>query len=210
MSTQPRNFLTPEEYLEIERKAEFRSEYYNGEMFPMDRAEPETTDMAGAREVHSSIIWNFGGELRAEFKSGPCRGYSHDMRVRVSATGLYTYPDIVVVCGERQFLDERHDTVLNPTLIVEVLSPSTEAYDRGWKFEHYRSLSSLKCYVLVATDRIHVDCYTRQPGDQWLLTSGGKPEETITLEAINCQIKLADLYEGVELLPAARPSAASR
>jgi Uma2 family endonuclease len=199
MSTQPKTFITPEQYLEIERKAEFKSEYYNGEMFPLDRAGLETTDMAGARLAHNQLIWNFGVELGTQLKSGPCQGFTNDMRVRVRASDLYTYPDIVVVCGEPEFRDGLLDTLLNPTLIVEVLSPSTEAYDRGRKFEHYRSIPSFKCYVLVATDRIHLDCYIKQPNDQWLLISADKPEDSIALEPINCQVKLADLYERVKL-----------
>jgi Uma2 family endonuclease len=120
------------------------------------------------------------------------------MRVRVTPTGLFTYPDVVVVCGEPQFLDDRRDTLLNPTLIVEVLSPSTEAYDRGRKFEHYRSLASLNEYLLVASDRIHVDLYARQDSGQWLLTSASGADETIELKSVGCRIAIADLYEKVE------------
>lgn len=189
MSTQPKTFITPEQYLEIERKAEYKSEYCNGEMFAM----------SGARAPHNSLIWNFVAALAGQLRGGPCRGYPNDMRVQVSATGLYTYPDVIVVCGEPQFLDETQDTLLNPTLIIEVLSPSTEAYDRGRKFEHYRSVPSLEQYVLVASDRMQIDCYTRQPGGQWLLTSAGKPEELLTLESVRCTVKLSDLYEGVQL-----------
>ena len=189
MSTQPRTFITPEQYLEIERKAEFKSEYYNGEMFAM----------SGARAPHNAIIWNFVARLAPQLRGGPCRGYPNDMRVQVNATGLYTYPDVVVVCGEPQFLDETQDTLMNPTLIVEVLSPSAEAYDRGRKFEHYRSIPSLSQYVLVASDRMQVDCYTRQPGGPWVLISAGKPDELLALESVSCSLKLSDLYEGVQL-----------
>ena len=189
MSTQSKTFLTPEQYLEIERKAEFKSEYYNGEMFAM----------SGARAGHNSLVWNLVSGLGSQLRGGPCRGYSNDMRVRVSATGLYTYPDLVIVCGEPQFLDETRDTLLNPTLIVEVLSPSTESYDRGRKFDHYQSVPSLQQYVLVSADRMHVDWYTRQVKAPWLYASAGKPEESIDLDSIGCRLQLADLYEGVDL-----------
>ena len=181
MSTEPKTFLTPEQYLEAERKAESKSEYCNGEMFPMDRAGLDTTDMAGAREIHGDLIWNFGGGLRGQLRSGNCRGISNEMRVLVSATGLYTCPDTVVACGQR------------------VLSRSTEAYGRGRKFEQYRSMPSLRQCVPVSSDRMNVDWFTRQPGAPWLCASVGKPEELITLDSIGCRVRLADLYEGVEL-----------
>ncbi len=191
MSTQPKTYLTPEEYLEIERKAEFKSEFYRGEMYAM----------AGAKEGHNSIVWNATLEIGQHIRSRPCKGYSADMRVKVGDT-LYAYPDIVVVCGEAQFLEDRRDTLLNPTLIVEVLSPSTEAYDRGLKFELYRSVESIREYVLVSSERALVEKYTRQSTDQWLLTLANKLEETIHLQSIEFSLRLADLYEKVELAEA--------
>jgi Uma2 family endonuclease len=152
MSTQSKHLLTPEEYLEVERKAEFKSEYYQGRMFAM----------AGAGWEHNIIVGGLIRVLGQQTLEGPCAVAPSDIRIKVSATGLYTYPDVVVVCGEPQFADNRRDTVLNPTFIVEVLSPSTEAYDRGRIFENYRSLESLKTYLLVASDRIHADLYTRR------------------------------------------------
>ncbi len=188
MSTQPKTRLTAEQYLEIERQAEFKSEFYDGEMFAM----------AGAREVHNRLVWNLIGQLGPQLRSDGRRGYPSDMRVR-TAIGLFTYPDVAVVCGEPQFLDERRDTLLNPTLIIEVFSPSTEAYDRGRKFEHYRSIDALSEYVLVASDRMHIDLYTRRPGGQWLLTSASGPEETIELKSAGCRLAVADLYENVDI-----------
>ena len=129
MSTQPKTLLTEEQYLEIERAAETKSEFFQGEMFAM----------AGAGAAHNRLAWNLIVQLGPRLGSGPCQGFPSDMRVRVPSSGLYTYPDVVVVCGEPQFLDGRRDTLLNPNLIVEVLSPSTEAHDRGRKFEHYVS-----------------------------------------------------------------------
>jgi Uma2 family endonuclease len=189
MAPQPKTFLTPEQYLAIERAAEYKSEYYSGEMFAM----------AGAREAHNLVVGNAFGELRQQFRTRPCRVYQSEMRVRISSTGLYTYPDVVVVCGEPQFLDEQRDTLLNPILVVEALSPSTEAYDRGRKFEHYKTLDSLRDYLLIATDHPHADLYTRQPDGRWLLTSASRMEDTLTIDSIEATLRLADIYEKVEL-----------
>jgi Uma2 family endonuclease len=189
MSTQPKNFITPEQYLEIERKAEFKSEYYRGEMFAR----------AVASWNHNRLVWKVINQLGQQLGSGPCRGVPSDMRVHVPATGLYTYPDVTIICGEPQFADDRDDTLLNPTLIVEVLSPSTEAYDRGRKFRHYQSIPSLQHYVLISSDHMQVDWYTRQPDAPWLFSSASSPDESITLQAIGCTLKLSDVYEGVEL-----------
>ena len=187
MSALPSPLMTAQEYLELERKAAFKSEFLNGEMFAM----------AGASFPHNRLVWNliniFGGQLRP-----PCQGVPSDMRVFIPATGLYTYPDLVVVCGPPQFADDHVDTLLNPTLVAEILSPSTESYDRGRKFEHYSPIPSLSTYVLVASDRVHVDVYTRQPDQNWLRTSAGAGQE-IALSSIGCQVSLDDLYAGVEL-----------
>jgi Uma2 family endonuclease len=157
--------------------------------------------MAGAKEGHNSIVWNATLEIGQHIRSRSCKGYSADMRVKVGDT-LYAYPDVVVVCGEAQFLENRRDTLLNPTLIIEVLSPSTEAYDRGLKFELYRSVESIREYVLVSSERALVEKYTRQSTDQWLLTSANKLEETIHLQSIDFGLRLANLYEKVELAEA--------
>ena len=179
--------MTPEEYLELERAAEYKSEYFDGEVFLM----------SGAREGHNLVTMNVGGELRLQFRPRPCRVYQSDMRVR--AATLFTYPDVVTVCGEPRFLDEKRDTLLNPTMLVEVLSPSTEAYDRGRKFELYKTIESLREYVLIAADRVHVDLYTRQPDNRWLLTSADRVEDTLTLESVEARLLLRDIYEKVDL-----------
>jgi Uma2 family endonuclease len=152
MSTQPKTLLTPEEYLAIERKAEYKSEYYDGVMYAM----------AGARAAQDLIAGNTHGELRNGFRSRPCRAHTSDMRVRTFARH-YIYPDTSALSGEPRFLDDGVDTLLNPSLIVEVLSPSTEAYDRGRKFELYQSIPSFREYLLLASDRVHADLYVRQP-----------------------------------------------
>ncbi len=187
MATQPKGFLTPEQYLEIERKAEFKSEYYDGEMFAM----------AGAPEAHNLIALSISSQLYAQVRHRRCRAYQSDMRVQ-TPSGLYTYPDVVVVCGEPRFLDDRRGTLLNPSLIVEVLSPSTEAYDRGRKFEHYRSIESVTEYLLVATDRIHTDLFIKQPNGEWVLRDASRSEETIELRSVNCSLVLGEIYEKVE------------
>jgi len=188
MSTLAKTFLTPEEYLEIERLAEYKSEFFAGEMFAM----------AGAVERHNLICTNIIGQLHQQTRHRPCRVYPSDMRVRVSATGLCTYPDVIALCGEPKFLDEHRDTLLNPGLIVEVLSPSTEAYDRGRKFDHYRSIESLAEYLLVASDRVHADLYRRQPDGLWVLSPAGEPADTVELPSIGCGLFLAEVYEKVD------------
>ena len=198
MATRPETFLTPEQYLEIERKAEFKSEYYGGEMFAM----------SGARRGHNLIVWNLAGVLDRHLRNRPCEAYQNDMRVRVGATGLYAYPDTVIVFGEPQFLDETQDTLLNPTVIVEVLSPSTEAYDRGDKFELYRAIPSLTHYLLVSSERMSAVLFARQAEGGWLLTGATLPEDTIDLPAVGVRFTLADLYEKVEFVykaPGMRP-----
>ena len=188
MSTQPKTLVTPEQYLELERQAEYKSEYYDGEMY----------SMAGAREAHNLIALNVAGEFRQQLRTRPCRAYPSDMRVQVSASRRYSYPDVTVVCGEPRFLDERRDTLLNPTLIVEVLSPSTELFDRGRKFAYYRTLGSLADYLLVASERVGAELFTRQPDGRWLLTEATRMEDTIEIASVDCRLTLADLYEKVE------------
>jgi len=193
VSTQPTTFLTPEQYLEIERQAQFKSEYYRGQMFAV----------AGGKAPHNLLSIRLASELDQQLRKKPCQVYGSDMRVRVSATGLYTYPDVSVVCAEAQFADDELDTLLNPSVIVEVLSPSTEAYDRGRKFEHYRSIDSLAEYLLVSSDRMQVELFARQPDGHWLLTAASGPDGVIELRSINCRLALRDLYEKVEIPPTA-------
>ena len=190
MSTQAKTFLTSEQYLEIERKAEGRNEYWRGEMFAM----------AGATREHVLLVSRLVSTLDQQLRSRPCEVYANEMRVFIPATGLYTYPDVGVVCGEPHFApDDYLDNLLNPTFLAEVLSPSTEAYDRGRKFEHYRAVESLQQYLLVAQDRLHVDLYTRQPDGTWQLREASRPEDTVELQSIGCHLLLSDLYEKVNL-----------
>ena len=178
--------VTPEQYLALERKAAFKSEYLNGQIIAM----------AGASRPHNLVAGNLHAEIRAQLRDRPCESYVGDMRVYIPPTGLYTYPDVVAVCGEPQFQDGELDTLLNPTVIVEVLSPSTEAYDRGLKFAHYRRLASLREYVLVAQDRVLVERYTRR-GDEWLLTEWSRPDDILRLASIDCDVALREIYAKV-------------
>lgn len=179
---------TPEEYLVRERRAQYRSEYVDGRVYAM----------AGASRAHNLVAGNVFAELRAQMRGKPCEAYVSDMRVKVSRTGLYTYPDVVAVCGEPRFEDGHVDTLLNPTLIVEVLSGSTEGYDRGEKFSHYRRLESLREYVLVAQDRVRVEHFARH-GEHWMLTESSDPDGALALPALDCAIALRAVYERVEL-----------
>jgi Uma2 family endonuclease len=181
-------YYTPAEYLALERQADTRSEYLHGRIFAM----------AGASEEHNLIAGNLFGELYIRFRDRPCRAYVGDMRVRVTDTGLYTYPDVVALCGEPRFEDAEVDTLLNPQVVVEVLSPKTEAYDRGEKFAHYRRLESVREYVLIAQDRVSVEVFRRQ-GEHWLLTDLRAPEDVLRLESVGCDVLLSAIYAKVEL-----------
>jgi len=189
MSIQPKRRLTPEEYLEIERQAEYKSEYFNGEMLAF----------AGASREHNTIVINLILKLAPQLRKRNCEIYSNDMRVKVNATGLYTYPDVVVVCGKPQFEDEEQDILLNPIVIVEVLSPSTEGYDRGTKFEHYRTIDSLSDYLLVAQDKIHVEYYVRQSDRFWLFSEYKSAKDKFQIESIGCEASVEEIYEKVEM-----------
>jgi len=184
-----KRFQTPERYLALERKAETKSEYWNGEIFAM----------AGASRAHNVIVANVIISFGSRLKGRPCTVYPSDMRVKVAPTKLYTYPDMVVVCGQSHFEDKREDTLLNPSLIVEVLSPSTETYDRGTKFEHYRTLESLTDYLLVAQDRPMVEHYVRQMDDKWLLSVYRGLAAEVMIESIGCRLSLVDVYDKVDL-----------
>ncbi|HLK65889.1 MAG TPA: Uma2 family endonuclease [Bryobacteraceae bacterium] len=191
MSTHPKNYITPEQYLEIERKAEYESEYCAGEMFAM----------AVAKFPHNLIKMNAAMHLAWQLRPLPCRVCSSDQRVLIAPTGLYTYPDIIVVCGEPKFLDGQLDTLLNPTLIAEVLSPSTEDFDRGRKFGHYRAIESLKVYLMISSESVGAELFARQSDGKWkLMAESDRLEDTIELESVACRLKLADLYEKVELI----------
>ena len=189
MSSQVKVYYTPEEYLTLERQAEYKSEYFNGEIFAM----------TGASRRHNLVAGNIFASLHNQLRKRPCEIYPSDMRVKVSPTGLYTYPDVIVVCGEPIFDDQQKDTLLNPTVLIEVLSKSTASYDRGEKFEHYRKLSSLAEYLVVAQNKYHAEHYIRQPDNRWLLSETDDVQQTIHLSSIECDLALADIYDKVEV-----------
>ncbi len=187
MSAIPKTKLTPEEYLEVERKAEYKSEYFDGEIFAM----------AGAKRNHNKIVGNLTGLVWQHLKGKDCEFYPNDMRVFVPKTGLYTYPDLVVVCGEPKFQDKVFDTLLNPTLLVEVISESTESYDRGKKFQHYRSIESLQEYVLVLQDEAGIEKYIKQGDGFWVLSEAFGLDAKIKLDSIDCEIALSEVFDKV-------------
>ncbi len=186
MTSVAKDYYTPQEYLALERAAEYKSEYINGQIYAM----------SGASRGHNLIAGNVFRDISSQLRGRPCEVYVSDMRVQVSPTGMYTYPDVVAVCDEPRF--EAEDTLLNPTVIVEVLSPSTEAYDRGEKFAHYRRLASLTDYLLVSQDKVRLEHYTRQSGgDQWILTEVSGLDGVLHLASIDCKLALSNVYEKV-------------
>jgi Uma2 family endonuclease len=177
--------------LALDRVAEVRNEYYDGHMYAM----------AGASPTHVLITTNLTAELHQALKSGPYRVYATELRLRVNPDRLYTYPDINVVCGELKLADDRKDTATNATMLVEILSPSTEAHDRGFKFAHYRHLESLQEYVLVWQSEPRVEIYRRQPAGDWLLSEVSGLDSTCRFDSLGCQVPLSDIYRYVSFDP---------
>ena len=194
MAINPERYWTPAEYLAFEREQEeAKHEYLDGSIIPMVET---IRGMAGASLAHNRIVSNVVIGLGIQMRGRPCDVFSGDMRLHVPATGLYTYPDIAVLCEEPQFVDDQLDVLLNPNLIIEVLSPSTEAYDRGAKFDHYRSIESLRTYLLIAQDVAHVEQFQRQENG-WLLTVAKGLESSVRLESLSCELVLAEVYDRV-------------
>ena len=190
MSTPQTDLLTPAEYLEIERKSEIKHEYINGRMYAMP----------GASDPHNVIAINLIVALGVQIRVRPCRLYHADMRVKVSPTGMYTYPDIAALCDRPRFEDTYIDTLLNPAVIIEVLSDSTESYDRGEKFDHYRQIESLREYVLIAQKNMRVEHYERD-GELWVFSAMIDAEARLRLPSIACEVTLAEIYAKVEFPP---------
>jgi len=191
MSVQPTPHPSAQDYLAWERRQETRHEFLDGEIFAM----------TGASRKHNLVCGNIFSALHTQLRGKPCEVYSNNMRVKVSETGMCTYPDIVAACTQPEFEDAEVDTLLNPVLIVEVLSDSTERYDRGTKFLHYRTLASLRDYLLVAQDGCRVEHYVRQDGNRWLLSEYQDLETTIPFVSLDCTLLVGNMYERVPLQP---------
>jgi Uma2 family endonuclease len=185
MATLPKPPLTEEEYLRIERQASAKSEFHDGEMFAM----------AGGSPNHALLANSMGAILRG--RTPPqCRVFNADLRIKIPAASTYTYADCSVVCGDLQFVTDQRDTILNPLLIAEVLSPSTEGYDRGKKFELYRTIESLREYLVVHQDKRHVEHYSKQDDGSWLLREHSGSAGIVPIARLDLQIALSDLYAG--------------
>ena len=191
VASNPVSKLTAEQYLAMDRAAEFRSEFVDGEMFAM----------AGASNAHGLIQGNLFAELHMALRGGPCRPFGSDSRVKVSSRA-YLYPDVSVVCSKQQIAGEHSDILINPVAIFEVLSPSTEKYDRGLKFQLYRTIDSLKDYILVNQEQGRVEQFTRQPGGTWTLRDYQGPDAELKIDSIGAAIPLRRIYDQVDISPA--------
>jgi len=189
MSAQAQFFCTPEEYLERERAASHKSEYYAGEIFAM----------AGASPSHNLLVAGMIAALSARLRGTPCATFASDLRVECGPSGLFCYPDVSIICGPPQYRDERQDVVTNPTLVVEVLSTSTEGYDRGAKFVQYRRLASLCEYVLVSQDEARMEVFTRGDDKRWTLTEAVGLDAACPLSSLDIALPLFEVYERMEL-----------
>ena len=186
MNALPEQYLSLEEYLKLEETSECKHEYHDGMAFAM----------SGASENHNLIAMAVGLNLGIQLKGKSCRPYPGDFRLKIEAANVYTYPDLSVICGETGYADGRRDMFVNPTLLIEVLSDSTEAYDRGRKTELYRTIPSLREYLLISQYRPHVEHYSRQ-GHFWLLREYTALDEKIALDSIGCTLPLAEIYTQV-------------
>lgn len=181
---------TPEEYLELERQSNARHEYYEGEIYAM----------AGETLKHSQICVNLAGEVRAQLKGKPCQALSPNMKVRAETKGLFAYPDLTVVCGEPVFHDQKRDVLLNPRASFEILSPSTEHYDRTVKFFKYRQeIQDLTDYIIVSQDSAFIEHYEKQADGRWVHTVVGGLENDLNIASIDCVLPLAEIYDRVEI-----------
>lgn len=189
MLPEEKKFYTPEEYLLLEREAETKSEYFLGEIFAM----------AGASIEHNALVANLIQSIGFKLKGKPCRVYPSDLRVKVNRNGLYTYPDVTIVCGKPVLEDDKNDTLLNPKVIFEVLSETTEKYDRGKKFQLYRELDSLEEYVLVSQEFQRVEKYSRDVSGFWRLQDCTPKSPLLTLSAIECELSLSEIYENTDI-----------
>ena len=189
MSNSTRKYYSEREYLDMERDADYKSEYYMGEIFAM----------AGAGHNHNRIVENLSIEIGGFFKGKSCRTFSSDQRIHIPETGLYTYPDLLIVCDKNQYLDDKKDTILNPTIIIEVLSESTEAYDRGQKFHFYRSIPSLQEYVLINSRSFAAEVFRKNEEGLWFLASEAyQLKDQLELASVGLTLSMEDIYAQTE------------
>ncbi len=185
MSALPKRYFTPEEYVLLENQAAYKSQYVAGEIYAMAGAEPE----------HTKIVSNIDFALKTAFGDRPCESYPLDQRVKIEKAELYTYPDVVAFCGEGQYdRSSRPATLLNPQVIFEVLSPSTEAFDRGDKMLRYRTLPSLTEYVLVAVEAMRVEHFTRQADGLWTMAEHRRPDDRLPLRSPDLELPIVQIY----------------
>ena len=180
--------FTPEEYLDLERQSEIRHEFLDGTVYAM----------SGESLAHSTICFNLNVAIGLQLRGTNCRGLSPNMKVRAGEAGLYAYPDLAVVCGEPTFHDKHRDVLLNPTVIFEVLSRSTQTYDRGEKFERYKSIETLRDYVLISQDRPRLERFSLQSDGTWAHAELEGTDAALTLDSINCRVILADIYDRID------------
>jgi Uma2 family endonuclease len=185
MASNPDYYVTPEEYLVIERKAETKSEYVDGTIYAM----------AGATERHNTLVANLIMSIGIQLRGRPCKVYPSDLKVRIPNSTRFFYPDVSVVCGEAVFADDHKDVILNPILLVEVLSEATAAFDRGTKFISYQQIESLKECLLVAQNEQLVEHFTRQRGDSWIYRKVTSANGVLALSSIQCEITLKEIYD---------------
>ena len=185
MTSLPSYYLSPEEYLAAERRAEYKSEYIDGVVYAM----------SGASERHNLIVANLITSLVVQLRGRPCRVYPSDLKVRMPSGKRFFYPDVSVVGGEVKFADDKRDVILNPVLIIEVLSESTAACDRGKKFLSYQQVESLQEYLLISQDEVLVEHFVRQGNDTWLYTKAASTEEAVVLPSVECKLALSDVYD---------------
>jgi Uma2 family endonuclease len=191
MSALPKRKFTAQEYLALERAAKHKSQLVDGVIYAM----------AGVSKEHSRILPNFTRAAGNAFNGGPCYPVSGDLKVKVAPTGMYTYPDLIIMCSDMDVEDAHGDVLLNPKILVEVLSPSTERYDRGLKFQHYRNIDSLEEYILISQDRPHIDVFYRDilsDAKRWMIRMFDGLDDTFEFATIQANITMADIYRGIE------------
>ena len=186
MLAQPKPHYTPETYLELERKAAYKSEYFKGEIFAM----------AGASRNHNRIKENLAGEVYTFLKGKRCQSFSSDMRLHIPSNSLYTYPDLVIVCGEPELLDSTFDTLLNPTVIIEVLSDRTKNYDRGEKFMLYRNIPAFQEYILIDSEQVRAEAWFKPENGFWTLRKEtDQADDSLTIQTLDFTLPLREIYD---------------